>query len=114
MGNVARRGPITGISAWQAASQRARALVGKGRDRAAQRPAVPRHREDPADAARRAGDRGRHAQPMDTARRQDAYMRQTGRGGRSDGEELTPKQRRRANKKLIGELKRIPVAVLEV
>lgn len=61
---------------------------------------VPRRRVDPAVAARIAGDRGRHAQPMDTVRRDRAYTAQTGRA------ELTPRQRRRANSKLLGELKR--------
>lgn len=105
MGNIAKRGPVTGISAWQAASPRARALVGKGRDRSAQRPA-PRHREDPTDAARRAGERGRSAQPMETARRVEAYNRQTGR----TRQDLTPKQRRRANRKLFAEMRRMYLA----
>lgn len=64
---------------------------------------VPRHREAPAVAAQRAGDCGRHAQPMDTVRRDRAYLRQTGRV------ELTPRQRRRANRKLIGELRRAAI-----
>jgi hypothetical protein len=55
---------------------------------------IPRHRVDPAVTARRAGDRGRHAQPMETGHRVQAYERQTGKP------ELTPKQRRRANSKL--------------
>jgi hypothetical protein len=65
-----------------------------------------RHREDPAVAARRAGDRGRHAEPMPTARRSEIYTRQTGR----TRQDLTPKQRRRANAKLFGELRRIYLA----
>ncbi len=65
-----------------------------------------RHRENPAVAAARAGERGRHAQPMETARRERAYRAQTGRA------ELTPRQRRRANKKVFAELRRIPVEVI--
>ncbi len=55
---------------------------------------IPRHREDPAVAARRAGERGRHADPMGYHRRAGIYERQRG------SDRLTPRQIRRLNKKL--------------
>lgn len=54
---------------------------------------APGTREDPAIAARRAGDRGWHADPIDTTRRATNYVLQNG------GWIYTPKQRRRAQKK---------------
>lgn len=77
-----------------------------GTARTGGRTPVPRHREDPAVAARRAGERGRHAQPMDSARRCEIYNRQTGR----TRQDLTPKQRRRANRKLYAEMRRMHLA----
>lgn len=97
MGNVARRSPVNGVSRWRNRNDHIGVAPGSGNKSTA---AVPRHREDPATAARRAGDRGHSAGPMDVRRRTLAYQAQNGSG------KLTPAQRRRINKKLVQQLRR--------
>lgn len=92
MSFLAGRARITGIPRWMAASPRHNTIVGK--DKARRVPPPPRHREDPSVAARRAGDCGRHAEPMGYHRRAGVYQRQR------NSNRLTARQIRRLNKKL--------------
>jgi hypothetical protein len=61
---------------------------------------IPRHREDPAVAARRAGDRGRHAEPMDTDARIRRYVKQI------VSDRITNRQERRAQHKRRRQMRR--------
>jgi hypothetical protein len=97
---IGRNEPVAGHSApdgwspekWAALNRRERraALAGRG--------TLGVRRADSAVAAQRAGDCGRSAPPVGYHRRIGAYQRQNG------SEKLTPKQQRRANKKLKLEL----------
>jgi hypothetical protein len=98
-----KRGPVTGVSKWQTppAGWSREKWAAMSRDERRHAHAGGRrmdaHRTDSA-AAQRAGDCGRSAPPLGYHQRIDSYHRQNGAG------KLTPKQQRRANKKLKLEL----------